>query len=129
MEGLRRPPKATHPFPSNPDLRKFWNAPTGKAYFKVTATFLVVYGSIAGLQLYLTRNDKGVLGVDLTMTEEQSIKRMEILKSGRHSKLAGPGLFLNQSQELKNPALRFDDGAGFNRYSSELPFSGKKIKE
>lgn len=125
MEGRHPPPKASHPFPNAPDLRKFWGTPAAKGFFKTVLVFLSVYGSLCGIQLYLLRDVKGPFGMDITMTEEQTQKRYEAILARAKNFPIIEGITFNMNDEIRNPNFRFDDGVGFDTYIKWSPFQDK----
>jgi len=113
MEGRRPPPIAEHPFPDNPVLNKFWGTPVVKPFFKTLATITIIYGTMLGVNMYLTRHEKGPFGIDITVPDEKRPIREKILEL---KKTTGIKNFAFKSdantiytlQEGKD--LRFDDG-------------------
>lgn len=79
MEGREPPPRASHPFPNNPDLTKFWGTPVVKPFFRFSFAivgFVTAYGM---LQIYLSRNDTKLYGfIEIPKTKEEVDKKREI---------------------------------------------------
>ena len=118
MEGRRPPPRASHPFPDNPDLTKFWGTPVVKPFFRVycaIAGAITVYGLI---NIWLTRNETAVYGIELPQTKEEWDKKQEIantfsmIKSRYDLKLT-PNHEKISLNPKKMKELRYDDGMEF----------------
>lgn len=117
MEGRNPPPPASHPFPDNPDLRKFWGTPLSKGFFKFSAAIIAGWLTLVGINFYLTRNDTTLLGVDISGTPEQFKKRSDLIGKSSFIKLNNiPMQFKHERIFTKTPDggdLRFDDGIEF----------------
>lgn len=115
MEGRFSPPKASHPFPNNPDLTKFWGQ-YSKGFFKTFGTFVLIYGSIFGLNTYLTRHEKGFFGLDMTISEEELVKQTELKKNIANMRwnIGLPLSFAHENAPITKSNMRFDDGTEFS---------------
>lgn len=113
MEGFTRPPRAEHPYPNKPDLNKFWGTPSASGFFKSLAGFLAINAVILGGNFYITRNEKGPLGYDVTLTGEEMKKVEEITRAKSIVRRLDLPIANKSDQVLADRDIRFDDGVEF----------------
>lgn len=111
MEGRKPPPRATHPFPDNPDMTKFWG-PLSRAVFRCAGVFSLVAGSYWGITIYLKRNDEYFMNVKINPTPEELEKKRLIFKNTPKIVLSGARVVLPVTNFDRH--LQFDDGIKFD---------------
>lgn len=114
MEGKHTPPFASHPYPNNPDMWKFWGTPFVKSYFKVMGTMTLCFVSFIAMSVITNRNEVGTLGIDYRMTAEQVKKKIAMIKNSHTVFMTGFNMTSEyQDINLSTDDHRFDDGISF----------------
>lgn len=117
MEGRYPPPPASHPFPDNPDMTKFWGTPYYKAFFKSAAVVMAIVGTYVTISYQLNKDRTHFMGVRFAFTKEEIQKRLQIQEFS--AKLATMSLPVEVRHraifpERNGADLRFDDGVTFS---------------
>lgn len=115
MEGRHAPPKAEHPYPNNPRVFKFWGAPWGRSFFRVSIVGTIFFGSLIAINTYVSYGQPNIVGM-VSPTREEVLRRRDI--SVGVSKIMAHQLPMELvSRTDRN--LQFDDGIKFNPLTDE----------
>lgn len=115
MEGRKPPPKASHPFPNNPNLANTWCKPYLKAFAKSMLTICGIYYTLGGINMYLTRHEKGPFGMDLTTSKEEFERKWAAMTNYTQVKSMVPNVVpeFESNKYATNVRFSFSDGADF----------------